>query len=65
LYLLQVTTELIDQLSVALEITARLVASVSAAPPQPVADDAAAIDRLAACLGRSVATDVPAARTRS
>lgn len=29
------------------------------APPQPVADDAPAIDRLAACLGRSVAQTAP------
>lgn len=29
------------------------------APPQPVADDAPAIDRLAACLGRNVAAPVP------
>ena len=35
------------------------------APPQPVADDAPAIDRLAACLGRSVAADVPASRMAS
>ena len=35
------------------------------APPQPVAHDAPAIDRLAACLGRRVAADVPAARSRS
>jgi uncharacterized protein (TIGR03086 family) len=32
------------------------------APPQPVADDAPVIDRLAACLGRSVAADAPASR---
>lgn len=30
-------------------------------PPQPVADDAAAIDRLAACLGRDVTAPTPAA----
>jgi uncharacterized protein (TIGR03086 family) len=30
-------------------------------PPQPVADDAAAIDRLAACLGRNVTAPGPAA----
>jgi uncharacterized protein (TIGR03086 family) len=32
------------------------------APPQPVAEDAPAIDRLAACLGRSVAAEVPFSR---
>jgi uncharacterized protein (TIGR03086 family) len=35
------------------------------APPQPVAEDASAIDRLAACLGRSVAAAAPASRRGS
>ena len=35
------------------------------APPQPVAEDAPAIDRLAACLGRSVVAEVPFSRGAS
>lgn len=35
------------------------------APPQPLAEDAPAIDRLAALLGRSVAMEAPAGRSGS